>query len=109
MDCRRTAVVLALLAPACTWAPLRSGGEAVAVVGEKADCVEVGQSTARTRARIGPFRRNAAKVRTELETLARNEAGNLGGDAILAIGAPVDGEQRFLVLRCADPTSTSPR
>ncbi len=105
---RRTgvAVCLALWSAACTWAPLRPVGEPV-VLAAAADgeCRVIGTATARTKASVGPFLRSPAKVRDELQNLARNEAGAMGGDAIRALGAPVDGEQRFEVLRCGGDAS----
>ncbi len=100
------AVILALGSAACTWAPLGPAGEPV-VVAARADheCHVIGTATARTKANLGPFSRSPTKVREELHNLARNEAGAMGGDAIRATGAPVDGEQRFEVLRCAGDAS----
>jgi hypothetical protein len=91
---------------ACTWAPLQPSGAPVAVLGAEGDgCEALGTTTARTTARLWLFSRNPTKVRAELETLARNEAGAMGGDAIIAAGAQGDGEQRFRVLRCRGAAS----
>lgn len=106
MEIRRTAIALAGVfalssAPGCAWAPLRSEGEPVRVLRTQADdCVEVGQATARTRAYLGPFRRSIKVVNRELETLARNEAGAMGGNALRPRGPSREGAQRFDVLRC---------
>lgn len=104
---RLFAVLLALIgAGGCTWTPLRSVGEPVAIVGADTErCEAIGNTTARTTSHIGPFLRSPRKVRGELETLARNEAGAMGGDAIRALADPVDGEQRFEVLRCTPGSS----
>ena len=93
--------LLGIAGSACSWAPLRADGAPVVVLqAETEGCDSIGSTTARTTARVGPFRRNFAKVRGELENLARNEAGAMGGDAIRPLSRPVEGEQRFAVLRC---------
>lgn len=99
-------MLVVIAAGACTWAPLRPAGELVAVVAANPDgCETVGRTTARTTSHFGPFLRSPRKVRGELETLARNEAGAMGGDTIRALADPVDGEQRFEVLRCGPGSS----
>ena len=105
---RRLAVawIAAVSAIGCTWAPLRPAGERVVVLAAEVDgCEALGTTTARTTAKLWLFSRNPAKVRGELETLARNEAGAMGGDAIVTTGAQSDGEQRFEVLRCGRAAS----
>ncbi len=108
MSGRLTAVgVVALLGLflACTWAPLKPRGESVAVLADEPEgCEVLGTTTARTTASLWLFARSPVKVRGELEHLARNEAGAMGGNAVVAEGPPsVDGEQRFTVLRCDGP------
>ncbi len=85
----------------CTWTPLRSEGEAVRLVDTPAaECTEVGRATATTRDHVGPFRRSDKLVKRELEHLARNEAGAMGGNTVTPLGPPNAGRQRFRVLRC---------
>ena len=44
--------------------------------------------------------RDAGKVKTELETLARNEAIKLKGDTVVPVTEIKDGEQTFKVYQC---------
>jgi hypothetical protein len=44
--------------------------------------------------------RNSARLELELVTLARNEAGTMGGNAVVAESVITDGQQRFGVYRC---------
>jgi hypothetical protein len=44
--------------------------------------------------------RGSEKVQDELITLARNEAGTLGGNTIVPDGTIEEGRQRFVVYRC---------
>jgi len=96
--------VLAILVPAlgCTWVPLTSEGESVRVLqaSEVTDCQKVGKVTSKTSDRIMIFARTDRKVREELESLSRNEAVDMNGDAIVPIGTITDGRQTFEVYRC---------
>jgi hypothetical protein len=99
-----TIAMLAILVPAlaCTWVPLTSEGENVRVLQASAvtDCQKVGKVTSKTSDRIIIFARTDRKVREELESLSRNEAVGLNGDAIVPIGIVTDGRQTFEVYRC---------
>jgi hypothetical protein len=96
--------VFAILVPAlgCTWVPLTSEGEKIRVLQASAvtDCQKVGKVTSKTSDRIWIFARTDRKVREELESLSRNEAVDLNGDAIVPIGAVTEGRQTFEVYRC---------
>ena len=94
-----------LLAVGCTWVPLTTEGEEVRVVDatEVADCQKLGTTTSKTATRVVIFARTDRKVHEELESLARNEAAEMGGDAILTTGAPREGRQSFEVYRCKTP------
>jgi hypothetical protein len=96
--------VLVILVPAlgCTWVPLTSEGENVRVLQASAvtDCQKVGKITSKTSDRILIFARTDRKVREELESLSRNEAVDMNGDAIVPIGTVTDGRQAFEVYRC---------
>ena len=62
------------------------------------ECIQVGTTKARTKARIGIFLRNEKKVARERATLARNDAPELGGNTIVANGpVSADGMQRFAI------------
>ncbi len=86
----------------CTWVKLTSEGENVTVM-SSADpaCKKVGSTTSIGRSEVASVDRNKAKVATELETLARNHAAGMGGNAIVVEG-PVteEGQQTFAVYKC---------
>jgi len=93
----------ALLAGACTWVKLTNPGEGVHVgtVNEVAACQKLGATHAKTSAKAGIFTRSTKKVDTELDTLARNEAADMGGDVIVAQGpTSSEGRRSYDVYRC---------
>jgi hypothetical protein len=65
-----------------------------------ARCEKLGNVSAKTTDHITIFARSDQKIRKELEALARNEATDLGGDAIVPIGTETGGRQSFDVYRC---------
>lgn len=94
---------MALCASGCTFVKMGPGADAVRVVAPgqlPAGCVKRGEVEVSVKDRLGPYERDALRVRDELETLARNEAPGLGADTIQPKGAPVDGAQRWLAFRC---------
>ena len=95
-------LTIALLTLACNWVPLTVEGENVRVLQADAvtDCQKVGNVTSKTSDRIIIFARSDRKIREELESLSRNEAVGLNGDAIVPIGAESGGRQSFEVYRC---------
>ncbi len=101
------AIIIAMLAIlvstlGCNWVPLTNEGENVRVLRASAvtDCQSVGRVTSKTSDRVIIFARTDWKVREELESLARNEAVGLNGDAIVPIGTETNGRQSFEVYRC---------
>lgn len=86
----------------CTWVPLTAGGEAVRVALPSAaeSCERIGRTRTRTQAKIGPFPRSQSRVRTELESLARNEAADMGGNVIAPLDGPREGVQDYGIYRC---------
>jgi hypothetical protein len=98
------AIALSMLS--CTWVPLTEEGQNVRVLqaNATAGCKKVGEIGSKTADRVVIFARSDRKVREELEFLARNEASDLGGDAIVPIGTPTtNGRQSFDVYRCELP------
>lgn len=96
------ALVLAIVA-ACQWVPLTAEGERVRVgsAAEVASCKELGSVTGKTTVTVGPMARNEAKVASEVEALARNEAATMNADVIVPKG-PLDWDQRtYTAYRCA--------
>jgi hypothetical protein len=88
---------------ACTWVKPDEGGARVRVAydGNIAGCSKLGEIGVGVRDSFVPgVEREPLKVRDELESLARNEAATLQADTVVALGEPVDGEQRFAAYRC---------
>ncbi|MEO8672488.1 MAG: DUF4156 domain-containing protein [Tahibacter sp.] len=94
---------------ACTWVKLDDAGQRVRVAynGGVSACQHVGDISVSVKDRVGPYQRNAIKVRDELESLARNQAVELQADTITPLAEPKDGEQRYSALRCGGAPSTA--
>ncbi len=98
------AIGIAAASPlSCTWVHLTEEGRAVRVLRaeETPGCERLGAVKTNTTDRVIIFARSDRKIREELEALARNEAGEMGGDAIAASGSASGGRQSFDVYRCA--------
>lgn len=98
-----TGVAFALLGAGCTFVKMGPGAEDVRVVAPgqlPAGCEKRGEVEVSVKDRLGPYERDALRVRDELETLARNEAPGLHADTIQPKGPPVDGAQRWMAFRC---------
>ena len=85
----------------CTWVPLTDGGGSVRIVeaSAAADCRKISTVNSKTTERV-VLARSDRKIREELESLARNEAAVMGGNAIVPIGAVEAGRQSFEIYRC---------
>ncbi len=86
----------------CTWVPLTAEGRNVRILQTiaAADCEKISTVNAKTAERVGVFARSDRKVREELESLARNDAADVGGDVIVPIGTMTNGRQSFAIYRC---------
>jgi hypothetical protein len=89
----------------CAWVDLKPEGEKVRVLSssEVKRCKHLGHVTSNTAATVGFFARGASTVREELNRLARNHAGGMGGDSIVPTGPMLDGGQTYDVYRCINP------
>lgn len=98
-------LLLALTLPACTWVKLTPEGEKVRVASHEdvQSCERKGKTNASLKADIAGIDRKHEKVKTELETLARNSAYKLGGDTVVPVSTIKDGKQTFEVYRCNKP------
>ena len=96
--------VIAVPVLGCTWVPLTDRGADVRIIqeGEAAGCQKIGTVSSKTTERILIFPRSDLKVREELESLARNEAADSGGNVIVPTGTMADGRQSFDVYRCEE-------
>ncbi len=96
-------ITVLLTLSSCTFVRMAPGADAVRVAapGEVlANCQKRGEVVVSVKNRLGPYERDALRVRDELETLARNEAPGLHADTVRPSGEPRDGEQRFSAFRC---------
>lgn len=95
-------ILAGLLLCSCTWVQLTGEGQTVSVrqARDVAACQRLGRTQSQTTKSVLLIDRNRDKLSQELITLARNEAGSLGGNAIAAESEIVDGRQTFGVYRC---------
>lgn len=94
--------LIGLFLTACAWVELTPEAEEVRIVEaiHVANCQMVGTTTVSVTSDVVSFKRNPEKIKTELETLARNEAIRLKGDTLVEATAIQDGEQTFKVYKC---------
>ena len=93
-----------VLSAGCSWVSLTDQGEHVEVVSDNEilGCERIGSTKASVLRKIWFVPRRRSVVRTELETLARNEGGALGGNTVTPFPSKHDGEREFAVYRCGD-------
>lgn len=93
-------IVLLFLLASCTYLRLTPAGENVAILqaNEVTGCTSVGTTTVSVIDKV-VVNRKFEKVEEELRILARNRSA-VRGDALVAVGPPVRGEQTFNVYRC---------
>lgn len=86
----------------CTWVEVTEAGYKVAVISpeEAANCERLGETRAEVLDNVGPIPRSEEKVQEELIALAKNSAGEMGGNAIVPEGNPLVGAQRFSIYNC---------
>jgi hypothetical protein len=87
---------------ACTWVELAPEAEKVVVLNtdEVNKCEELGTTTVSVKYEVGGFNRNTETMTNELQTLARNSAVELKGDAIVAVSEIEKGAQKYKIYRC---------
>lgn len=88
---------------ACTWVKPAPQASNVHVVGQSnvGSCERLGVIETTVRAELlFDIQRSPAKVKTELETLARNHAAQRGGDSVVATSEVRNGKQQFDIYRC---------
>ena len=96
-------VLIGMLEMACTtFVDLKPQGQAVRVITNDAAkrCKKIGHVTTHTTDAVMGIPRDNESVNDELTRLARNYAGNMGGNAIVALGTANQGEQSFNVYHC---------
>jgi len=94
--------LMVLLLSACSWVKLTPEGEKVTVAkaAHVVNCKFAGTTTVSVKSDMASVDRDIKTVKTELETLARNEASKLKGDTIVPVSEIKDGEQTFKVYKC---------
>ncbi|WP_111641376.1 DUF4156 domain-containing protein [Marinimicrobium alkaliphilum] len=97
-----TLATLAVLASGCTVIELNEAGQSVQVRDEAnvRDCERLHRMEVSVSDRVGPVIRKEERVERELLDHARNKAAEIGGDTIVPVSEPEDGEQHFGVYRC---------
>lgn len=92
-----------LLLAGCTWVKPTAEGEKVRIMTTKevAACKRLGKTSVSLLDKVAGIERNEHKVKSELETLARNSGADMGGNAVVAETQPKDGKQTFGVYQCA--------
>lgn len=96
-------LLIGLSEMACTpFVDLKPQGQAVRVVSrdEAKRCKKIGHMTTHTTDEVMGIPRDSESLNDELTRLARNYAGNMGGNAVVALGAAQQGEQSFNVYHC---------
>ncbi|NNF97485.1 MAG: DUF4156 domain-containing protein [Halobacteria archaeon] len=94
--------LVVLLLSACSWVKLTPEGEKVTVAkaAHVANCKFAGTTMVSVKSDVVSVDRDIKTIKTELETLARNEASKLKGDTIVPVTEVKDGEQSFKVYQC---------
>ena len=95
-------VVLASTAMGCTYGSLTAAGEQVRVSDAAAveSCERIGKTNARTKAKVWVFKRGSNHIAEELEMMARDDAAEMGGTDVVAMGEVEEGRQSFEIYRC---------
>lgn len=85
-----------------SWVQVTSAGESVrsGTGSEVANCQRIGRVQAQTLSRVVIVERGGERLQDELIRLARNEAGDLGGNVIVPESVIVEGRQSYGVYRC---------
>jgi hypothetical protein len=107
MFSKHIAIITLLVTAALTgcrteWVQLTPEGEQVSLASpeEVADCRRLGTTIANAADSIGFVQRSARQLQNELVRLARNEAGLMDGNRIVAESTIADGRQTFGVHLC---------
>ena len=98
--------MVAGMALGCTWVPLTAAGEQVQLANAKfvENCKPIGKTRAKTKPTVMGFGRSASTLRGELASLARNDAGVMGGTHVSPIGDLENGEQTYGIYVCSGGT-----
>ncbi|PCH61385.1 MAG: hypothetical protein COC19_04845 [SAR86 cluster bacterium] len=93
-------ITLSLLG--CNWVQLTNAGQGVrlATPSEVGNCTLLGNANSKTLSKLVVIPRGGSKQQAELLTLARNEAGDMGGNVVVPESLIEQGSQTFNIYRC---------
>lgn len=96
------AVITIFQLSACSWVDISEEGKKVEVRSpdDVVNCKRVANTTASLKADILGVDRKKEKVKTEMETLARNAAPQYGGNVVVPESEIENGKQTFGVYKC---------
>ena len=98
-----TLILVGAIPLSCSnWVQVTSSGTSVRLltIQEAEGCDRVGTARARTLGSVAGLERGAERLQDELSRIARNEAGDMGGNAIVPESVISDGRQSFGVYLC---------
>ena len=86
----------------CSFVKLTDAGKNVdiRVNSSTESCQRLGVITVNGVDKVGVVSRGDKKVKTELSTLARNDAAVMGANVIVPVAEPADGSQKFEAYNC---------
>ena len=95
-------ILIATLNACSNWVGLTVEGEGVrlATAADISNCSRLGRTRSQTLDRIVGVERGADRLQEELLTLARNDAGAMGGNVIVPESLIDEGEQLFGIYLC---------
>ncbi len=64
-------------------------------------CEKLGTTTAQVQSSLGGVEFSEEKVQKELINIAKNDAGTMGGDSVVAVSPVIGGMQKFDIYKCA--------
>ena len=93
-----------LIISGCASVKLSSGGEKVRVLSpnEVSSCKLLGKTSNSVMAKV-VVDRPIETIESELMTMGRNGASDMGGDTIVPLTVVTDGKQSFNIYKCIDP------
>ncbi len=96
---------LTLLLGSCATVKLTDGGSKIRVLApsEVSSCRLVGKTNTSVTATALGVPRPLETIGSELATIARNSASNMGGDTIVPFTVITEGQQTFQVYKCVNP------
>ena len=85
-----------------SWVQVTNEGESVRLSTSRdvANCQRIGLAQAQTLSRLVLVERGGERLQEELTRIARNEAGDMGGNVIIPESIIEEGRQSFGVYRC---------